>query len=178
MRMGISTLAAAALAVALAAGAQAAAPAPYDPASDPSLSAQANAKFLSDNLHRRGVIHTADGLQYRIIQNGYGKRPGGFDKVTVYYTGKLINGKVFDATEPGLPAQFTVNKLIPGWTEALELMREGDHWEVVLPPQLAYGDRGAGEDIPPGQALVFDLQLIKVEPPDRDHDDQDDNSGQ
>ncbi|MGH6871756.1 MAG: FKBP-type peptidyl-prolyl cis-trans isomerase [Rhizomicrobium sp.] len=145
---------------------------------DPSLSAQANAKFLADNAHKRGVIVRPDGLQYRIIQNGFGKRPGSFDQVTVYYSGKLINGHVFDSTEPGLPARFVANKLIPGWTEALQMMREGDHWEIVLPPRLAYGERGAGDAIPPGQALIFDLQLLKVEPPPRDPNQQDDDSGQ
>ena len=145
---------------------------------DPALNAKANAAFLASYAHQRGVIVRTDGLEYRIIQNGYGKRPSGFDQVTVYYSGKLINGKVFDSTEPGLPARFTANKLIPGWTEALQLMREGDHWELVLPATLAYGSRGAGADIPPDQTLVFDLQLVKVEPPAPSHDDDDQNNGQ
>jgi FKBP-type peptidyl-prolyl cis-trans isomerase len=146
-------------------------------AADASLSAAANQAFLAANGKKRGVITTSDGLQYRIIQNGYGKRPGPFDQVTVYYKGQLINGKVFDATEPGLPSKFVTNKLIPGWTEALRLMREGDHWELVIPPPLAYGSRGVGDGlIPPDQALVFDLELVKVEPPMKDpHDDQDDS---
>jgi FKBP-type peptidyl-prolyl cis-trans isomerase FklB len=144
---------------------------------DASLSPAANAAYLSANAHKRGVIVTRDGLQYRIIQNGFGPRPGGYDQVTVYYKGALINGKVFDSTEPGLPTKFIVNKLIPGWTEALKLMREGDHWELVIPPALAYGDRGVGEGmIPPGQALVFDLQLVKVEPPPPSHDPNDPNN--
>lgn len=152
---------------------------PAGPANkDPALSPAANAAFVAANAHKRGVIVTSDGLQYRILQNGYGKRPSAFDQVTVYYSGKLINGKVFDSTEPGLPARFVTNKLIPGWTEALQLMREGDHWEIVLPANLAYGTRGAGDAIPPDQALIFDLQLVKVEPPKKDDNDQDDNSGQ
>lgn len=135
-------------------------------AADPALSPAANAAFLAANAKKRGVVVELSGLQHRIIQSGYGTRPGQFDKVTVYYKGALINGQVFDSTEPGLPAQFVTNKLIPGWTEALQLMREGDHWELVIPPNLAYGARGAGDGaIPPNQTLVFDLQLIKVTPP-------------
>jgi FKBP-type peptidyl-prolyl cis-trans isomerase len=146
-------------------------------AQDASLSPAANAAYLATNGKKRGVITTRDGLQYRIIQNGYGPRPGGYDQVTVYYKGQLINGKVFDSTEPGLPTKFVANKLIPGWTEALKLMREGDHWELVIPPQLAYGERGVGNGlIPPGQVLVFDLQLVKVEPPLPSHDPNDPNN--
>jgi len=144
---------------------------------DPSLNDAANQAFLTANAHKRGVVVTPDGLQYRIIQNGYGARPTAYDMVTVYYKGQLINGKVFDSTEPGLPSKFVVNKLIPGWTEALKLMREGDHWELVIPPDLAYGMRGAaGGLIPPSQALVFDLQLVKVEPPPPSHDPNDPNN--
>jgi FKBP-type peptidyl-prolyl cis-trans isomerase FklB len=130
------------------------------------LSPQANAAFLAANAQKPGVLTTSDGLQYKIIHNGFGKSPTPFDKVQVYYTGALINGTVFDATEPNLPATFTVNELITGWTEALERMREGDHWQVVIPANLAYGARGAGNGaIPPDQVLVFDLELVKVLPP-------------
>jgi FKBP-type peptidyl-prolyl cis-trans isomerase len=145
-------------------------------AADNSLSPAANAAFLAANKNKPGVTVTTDGLQYRIIQSGFGKRPIPTDIVTVDYKGSLINGKVFDATEPGLPAQFAANKLIPGWTEALLLMREGDNWQLVIPPELAYGDRGAGTVIPPGQTLVFDLHLISVTPappePKKDGQDQ------
>ncbi|HEY5046439.1 MAG TPA: FKBP-type peptidyl-prolyl cis-trans isomerase [Rhizomicrobium sp.] len=142
-------------------------------AADSSLSAQANAAFLAANRQKPGVQQRSGGLQYRILQNGYGKRPGPFDLVTVYYSGSLINGTVFDATEPGLPATFTVNQLIPGWTEALELMREGDHWQIVIPSEQAYGSRGAGDGkIPPNQTLVFDLQLVKVAPPAKKEDEE------
>lgn len=134
-------------------------------AANPSLSEQANAAFLAANAKKPGVITTASGLQYRIVQNGFGKRPTGFDKVTVNYKGQLINGSVFDSTEPGLPANFPVNGLIPGWTEALELMREGDRWQLVIPADLAYGTRGQGAAVPPNQTLVFDLELLKVTPP-------------
>jgi len=138
-------------------------------AADSSLSEKANAAFLAANEQKPGVVTRPSGLQYRILQSGYGKRPAATDLVTVYYSGALINGTVFDATEAGLPATFTVNELIPGWTEALELMREGDHWQIVIPSELAYGARGAGDGkIPPNQVLVFDLELVKVAPPPKD----------
>lgn len=137
-------------------------------AQDASLSPQANQAFLDANAKKPGVIVRPSGLQYRIIRNGFGKQPGLLDSVDVNYTGALINGKVFDKTEPNLPANFVVNKLIPGWTEALTLMREGDHWQIVIPPNLGYGPRGAGGVIPPNQALVFDLELLKVTPAPKD----------
>jgi len=85
--------------------------------------------------------------------------------VRVYYTGRLINGVIFDGTEPGLPASFKLNSVIPGWIEALQLMREGDHWQLVIPPNLGYGVRGAGDGmIPPNQVLVFDLKLLETTP--------------
>ncbi len=140
---------------------------------DSSLSPEANAAFLAANAKKPGVVVEVSGLQHRAIHTGFGKRPKATDIVTANYKGTLINGKVFDATEPGLPAQFTVNKLIPGWTEALQLMREGDEWELVIPANLAYGTRGAGDGvIPPNQTLIFDLTLISVTspPPDQDKD--------
>jgi FKBP-type peptidyl-prolyl cis-trans isomerase len=137
---------------------------------DSALSPEANAAFLAANAKKPGVVVETSGLQHRAIHTGFGKRPKATDLVTANYKGTLINGKVFDATEPGLPAQFTVNKLIPGWTEALEMMREGDEWELVIPANLAYGTRGAGNAIPPDQALVFDVTLISVSPPPPDED--------
>ncbi len=148
-------------------------------AASSALSPEANAAYLAANAQKPGVLVEPSGLEYRIIKSGYGKRPTAYDKVQVYYSGSLINGTVFDSTEPGLPATFTVNQLIPGWTEALELMREGDHWELVIPSNLAYGARGAGDGaIPPNQTLVFDLQLVSVTaaPPDKPSDD--DQGGQ
>ncbi len=133
-------------------------------AADAALNSSNNATYLANNARKPGVVVRPSGLQYKIIRSGYGARPLSGDSVSVYYKGALINGSVFDATEPGFPARFTVNKLIPGWTEALELMREGDRWELVIPSDLGYGARGAGEGIPPGQTLVFDLQLISVTP--------------
>ncbi len=135
-------------------------------AADSALSLAANAKFLSDYAKKPGVNQRPSGLEYRIIHNGFGMRPGPVDTVTVYYKGSLINGSVFDSTEPGFPAQLKVNQVIPGWTEALENMRVGDHWELVIPANLAYGIRGAGNgSIPPNQTLVFDLELVSATPP-------------
>lgn len=138
-------------------------------AADSTLSGAANAAFLAANLKKPGVVQRPSGLQYSILRNGYGKRPAPADTVTVSYSGSLINGKVFDATEAGLPATFQGSDqgwhLIPGWTEALQLMREGDHWQLIIPANLAYGARGAGDGlIPPNQTLVFDLELVKVVP--------------
>ncbi len=137
-------------------------------AADAALSPQANAAYLADFAKKPGVYRRQSGIEYKILQNGFGARPGPTDVVTVYYKGQLINGKVFDATEPGFPAEFPVGNLIPGWTEALQLMREGDHWELVIPTALAYGTRGAGDAVPPNQTLVFDLTLVKVTHPPKD----------
>src|SRR6185312_1979729 len=130
------------------------------PSSDPALSAQANAAFLAANAKKPGVIVKPDGLQFKIIQSGFGRRPAATDTVQVYYTGSLINGAVFDGTSPGLPASFKVGQVIPGWIEALQQMREGDHWQLVIPSTIAYGSRGAGKAIPPDQTLVFDMTLL------------------
>jgi FKBP-type peptidyl-prolyl cis-trans isomerase len=138
-----------------------------------SLSAEANAAYLADFAKQKGVIVRPSGLMYKILHSGYGKRPKATDLVTVYYTGSLINGTVFDGTEENLPAQFPANKLIPGWTEALTMMREGDQWHLVIPASLAYGARGAGDGaIPPNQALVFDLTLVSVTTPKEQPKDQ------
>ena len=129
------------------------------------LSAASNQKFLADNAAKPGVTKTADGLQYRVLKAGHGKSPQyADDQVTVTYKGWMINGKVFDQTKPGKTATFPAGELIPGWIEALSLMKEGDDWELVIPSELGYGERGAGGDIPPNQTLVFDMNLIKVTP--------------
>jgi FKBP-type peptidyl-prolyl cis-trans isomerase len=131
-----------------------------------SLSPEANQQFLAEFAKQPGVIVRPSGLMYKIEHNGFGKRPAPTDLVTVYYTGSLINGTVFDGTEPNLPAQFKTSALIPGWTEALEMMREGDQWRIVVPANLAYGARGSGQGaIPPNQALVFDVTLVSVTTP-------------
>jgi FKBP-type peptidyl-prolyl cis-trans isomerase len=132
---------------------------------DDALSIQANQKYLDQNKIQQGVHIRPSGLQFRIIQNGYGKRPDSTDTVKVYYTGRLINGVIFDGTSPGLPASFKLNSVIPGWIEALKLMREGDHWQLVIPPNLGYGVRGAGDGmVPPNQVLVFDIKLLETTP--------------
>ena len=132
---------------------------------DSSLSAAANAAYLAQNARLRGVVVRPSGLQYRIIQNGSGKHPGPNDSVDVYYTGALINGTVFDGTEEGFPRQFVTKSLISGWKEALQIMREGDHWQLVIPATLGYGAAGSSDgSIPPNQTLVFDLQLLQVLP--------------
>ena len=139
-------------------------------AADDALSLEANKAFLAANAKKPGVIVRPDGLQFKILQNGYGRRPSTTDTVQVYYTGVLINGTLFDGTSPGLPAPFQVSKVIPGWVEALTLMREGDHWQLVIPPNLGYGAHGSadgGQTIPPNQDLIFDLKLITTTPAPR-----------
>jgi len=128
------------------------------------LSPQSNAKYLTDFAAEPGAIKTQDGLEYRVLKAGTGKAPqSGADMVTVRYKGMLINGKVFDDNH-GKPATFPAGALIPGWIEALSLMKEGDHWELAIPSDLGYGPQGAGGDIPPDQALIFDMTLLKVTP--------------
>jgi FKBP-type peptidyl-prolyl cis-trans isomerase len=128
-------------------------------------SPDANKKFLADNGKRDGVKTTQDGLQYRVIKAGTGKAPTApTDNVTVLYKGQLITGQVFDQTQEGMPATFPAGALIPGWVEALQMMKEGDEWELVSPAELGYGEAGAGGVIPPNQTLVFQMALLKVAP--------------
>jgi FKBP-type peptidyl-prolyl cis-trans isomerase len=144
-----------------------AAAAPAAPVSD-ALSIANNQKFLADYAKQPHIVIRPSGLMFRIIQNGYGKRPQSTDTVKVYYTGKLINGVIFDGTSPGLPASFKLNSVIPGWIEALQLMREGDHWQLIIPPNLGYGVRGQGDGaIPPNQDLIFDIKLLATTPAPR-----------
>lgn len=118
--------------------------------------------FLEENKTKDGVKTTASGLQYKAITNGKGKTPVSSDRVTVHYTGSLINGTVFDSSvQRGTPATFAVNGVIAGWTEALQLMHEGDKWILYIPENLGYGSRGSGQ-IPPYSALIFEVELIKV----------------
>ncbi|MGQ0740860.1 MAG: FKBP-type peptidyl-prolyl cis-trans isomerase [Alphaproteobacteria bacterium] len=126
------------------------------------LSAQANQAFLAENASKPGVITRPSGLQYRVIKSGSGRTPETTDMVVVTYKGWLIDKTVFDQTSPGQTAEFPAGKLIPGWVEALSLMKEGDEWELVIPSNLAYGERGAGDVIPPNQTLVFRMALIEV----------------
>jgi FKBP-type peptidyl-prolyl cis-trans isomerase FklB len=119
--------------------------------------------FLEDNKKNPGVVVTASGLQYKVVTQGAGKMPTTSSRVTVHYTGKLIDGSVFDSSvNGGKPAEFGVTQVIRGWTEALQLMKEGDKWILYIPYDLAYGERGAGAGIPPYSTLIFEVELIKV----------------
>jgi len=156
--------AAMALGAVLLAGAQKPAMAQASPTYN--LSVQSNQKFLAENAAKKGVVKRPSGLQYRVITGGHGKSiKSAGDIVTVTYKGRLIDGKVFDQTQPGQTAHFPAGRLIPGWVEALRLMKEGDEWELVIPASLGYGAAGAGDAIPPNQTLVFDMKLIAVAPP-------------
>lgn len=131
-------------------------------ASQQTMSAE---EFLSQNAEKEGVTVTASGLQYRVLSSGGGSgdTAGVADIVRVHYRGTLIDGTEFDSSySRGEPAEFPVNRVIAGWTEALQLMREGDKWELVIPSDLAYGDSGAGALIGPGATLVFEVELIKI----------------
>ncbi|WP_210396097.1 FKBP-type peptidyl-prolyl cis-trans isomerase [Motiliproteus sediminis] len=132
---------------------------------DASLNAEAGRVFLAENARRQGVVTTATGLQYRIIREGSGTRPQLTDRVRAHYRGTLIDGTPFDSSyDRGEPAVFPVNRLIPGWTEALQLMPAGSHWELFVPAELAYGKRSPSPKIPSNSALVFELELLQVLP--------------
>lgn len=118
--------------------------------------------FLDENKKKEGVKETASGLQYKVIAEGEGKPPKPTSTVEVHYRGRLIDGKEFDSSySRNQPAQFPVNGVIPGWTEALQLMKPGAKYELAIPAYLAYGERG-NPSIPPNSVLVFDVELIKV----------------
>jgi FKBP-type peptidyl-prolyl cis-trans isomerase len=129
------------------------------PAADP-----ADAGFLTTNAQAPGVV-SAEGIEYKILQSGPadGPHPKPSDDVTVEYEGRLLNGKVFDSTPPGQPTTFQLGQLIPGWIAGLQLMRPGDEWMMWIPPDLAYGDDGAGP-IPPHSVLAFRLKLVSIQP--------------
>jgi peptidylprolyl isomerase/FKBP-type peptidyl-prolyl cis-trans isomerase FklB len=132
----------------------------------PAPASDAGKAFLAQNAHAGGVHVTASGLQYRILRSGpvSGLRPKPADEVKVNYEGKLLDGEVFDSSyQRGTPVVMTVRELVPGWVEALQLMRPGDEWLLYVPPSLGYGDKGAGP-IPPNSVLVFKLELIDVAP--------------
>lgn len=144
------------------AGAATADPGVAGPAYD--TSPDANTRFLADYAARPNVKKLPDGLMYRVLKSGDGPTPQkNSDVATVYYKGTLITGKVFDQTKPEEPAQFQVGGVIPGWSEALKLMKTGDTWELVIPSELAYGSDGFSDRIPPNQTLVFLVNLAKVE---------------
>ena len=123
----------------------------------------AGAAFLAENAKKEGVTVLPSGLQYQVITEGNGKKPSATDRVQCHYEGTLIDGTVFDSSiKRGEPAVFGVNQVIKGWVEALQLMQEGAKWRLYIPYDMAYGEHGAGEMIPPYSALIFDVELIKV----------------
>jgi len=124
---------------------------------------QLAAQFMEANAARDEVSITDSGLQYEVLETGSGDKPGPGSTVVTHYHGTFVDGRVFDSSvERGEPAEFGVNQVIPGWTEALQMMSVGDKWRIACPPTLAYGDQGAGDSIPPGTALVFEIHLIEI----------------
>ncbi len=119
--------------------------------------------FLEGNKKKEGVKTLESGLQYKVITEGSGKSPKATDTVTVNYRGTLIDGTEFDSSyKRGQPATFPVNGVIAGWTEALQLMKEGSKWQLFIPSNLAYGERGAGDDIGPNATLIFEFELLSI----------------
>ena len=120
--------------------------------------------FMEENAARPEVTTTASGLQYEVLIEGTGPMPSATDTVVTHYHGTLTDGTVFDSTvERGSPASFPVNRVIAGWTEALQMMGVGSKWRLVIPPNLAYGERGAGAAIPPNATLVFEVELLEIQ---------------
>ena len=127
------------------------------------LNKQIGAEFLAQNKQKEGVIELASGLQYQVLTAGTGAKPSATDQVQCHYHGTMLDGQVFDSSvQRGEPAVFGVNQVIAGWVEALQLMQEGAKWRLFIPYQLAYGERGAGQSIPPFATLIFDVELLKV----------------
>jgi len=121
-------------------------------------------KFLEENKSKKGVTTTASGLQYEVMTMGTGPKPSATDKVKVHYHGTLINGKVFDSSvERGEPISFGLNQVIAGWTEGVQLMPVGSKFKFYIPYTLAYGERGAGADIKPFSALIFEVELLGID---------------
>jgi len=119
--------------------------------------------FLAENAGKEGVVTLPSGLQYKVIASGNGASPAATDKVTVHYRGTLIDGTEFDSSySRKQPATFAVNRVIAGWTEALQLMHAGDKWQLFIPPALAYGERSVGNKIPVNSALIFEVELLSV----------------
>ncbi|MDY6439265.1 MAG: FKBP-type peptidyl-prolyl cis-trans isomerase [Prevotella sp.] len=121
------------------------------------------AQFLAENAKKEGVVTLPSGLQYQVLREGNGKKPKATDQVRCHYEGTLINGTVFDSSyKRGEPAVFGLNQVISGWTEGVQLMQEGAKYRFFIPYNLAYGERGAGQQIPPYAALIFDVELLEV----------------
>lgn len=124
---------------------------------------QAGNEFLQKNLQKEGVQETASGLQYEVLEKGTGESPAATDTVRVHYHGTLTSGEVFDSSvERDEPAEFPLNRVIPGWTEGVQLMKEGGKYRFYVPPQLAYGERGAPPKIGPNEVLIFEVELLEV----------------
>ena len=120
-------------------------------------------QFLAENAKKEGVVTLPSGLQYKVLKSGNGATPKASDSVECHYEGRLISGTVFDSSyQRGETATFGVTQVIAGWVEALQLMKEGDKWQLYIPYNLAYGERGAGAQIPPYATLIFDVELVKV----------------
>jgi FKBP-type peptidyl-prolyl cis-trans isomerase len=129
------------------------------------MNTETSEKFLKENATKPGVKVTASGLQYTITKEGTGKTPTTTDVVKVHYTGKLVDGTIFDSSiQRGEPIEFPVNGVIPGWTEGLQLMKEGGEAMLYIPSALGYGERGAGGVIGPNAALIFEVKLLEVKP--------------
>ncbi len=124
---------------------------------------EAGNKYREEYAAKEGVTALPSGLLYEVLVTGDGAKPGPTDTVTTHYHGTLIDGSVFDSSvDRGQPASFPVNGVIRGWTEALQLMTVGSKWRLVIPPELAYGDRGAGPKIGPGTTLIFEVELLEI----------------
>lgn len=135
-----------------------------DEPEQPATPLDAGRAFLAENAKREGVVTTASGLQYEVLASGDGATPGPTDTVTTHYHGTFVDGRVFDSSvQRGTPASFPVNGVIKGWTEVLQMMKVGDKWKIVCPPDLAYGERGR-PGIPPSSTLIFEVELLGVQP--------------
>ncbi len=121
-------------------------------------------KYLAENAKTDGVKTTASGLQYKVLKEGEGKSPQATDTVSVHYRGTLLNGTEFDSSiKRGEPAEFPLNRVIPGWTEGVQLMKVGSKYQFTIPPKLAYGERGTpGGPIGPNETLIFEVELLKI----------------
>ena len=127
------------------------------------VAAEAGEQFLAENAKKDGIVVTESGLQYEIITEGTGEKPTAESTISAHYHGTLIDGTVFDSSvERGQPAEFPVNRVIAGWTEALQMMPVGSKWRLYIPHNLAYGEQGAGGKIAPYSALIFDVELLEI----------------
>lgn len=124
---------------------------------------EAGRNFLAANAQKPGVMMTGSGLQYKVLREGQGHKPSALGEVEVHYKGSLLDGTVFDSSyDSGEPITFFLSQVIPGWTEGVQLMAEGSHYEFYIPFELAYGAQGIPGDIPPYSTLIFEVELIKV----------------